>query len=48
MRAIAATEASRVIVTHGYEAVMVRWLQLQGLQAGSFATAYGDAAGADA
>jgi putative mRNA 3-end processing factor len=41
-RAIAATGASRVIVTHGYEAVMVRWLQQQGLQAGSFATAYGD------
>ncbi|CAN5719843.1 ligase-associated DNA damage response exonuclease [soil metagenome] len=41
-RAIAATGASRVIVTHGYEAVMVRWLQSQGLQAGSFATEYGD------
>jgi putative mRNA 3-end processing factor len=40
-RAIAATGASRVIVTHGYEAVMVRWLQQQGLQAGSFATEYG-------
>lgn len=39
--AIAATGASRVIVTHGYEAVMVRWLQQQGLQAGSFATEYG-------
>lgn len=39
--AIAATGAERVIVTHGYEAVMVRWLQQQGLQAGSFATAYG-------
>ena len=41
-RAIAATGASRVIVTHGYEAVMVRWLAEQGLQAGSFATEYGD------
>jgi putative mRNA 3-end processing factor len=41
-RAIAATGASRVIVTHGYEAVMVRWLQQQGLQAGSFRTEYGD------
>ncbi len=41
-RAIAATGASRVIVTHGYEAVMVRWLQQQGLQAGSFRTQYGD------
>ena len=41
-RAIAATGAERVIVTHGQEAVMVRWLQEQGLQAGSFRTAYGD------
>jgi len=41
-RAITATGAERVIVTHGYEAVMVRWLQQQGLQAGSFDTAYGD------
>jgi putative mRNA 3-end processing factor len=41
-RAIAASGASRVIVTHGYEAVMVRWLGEQGLQAGSFATEYGD------
>jgi putative mRNA 3-end processing factor len=40
-RAIAATGASRVIVTHGYEAVMVRWLRDQGLQAGSFSTEYG-------
>ena len=40
-RAITATGASRVIVTHGYEAVMVRWLQQQGLQAGSFGTAHG-------
>ena len=41
-RAIGATGASRVIVTHGYEAVMVRWLQQQGLQAGSFSTEYGN------
>jgi putative mRNA 3-end processing factor len=41
-RAIGATGAERVIVTHGYEAVMVRWLQQQGLQAGSFRTEYGD------
>jgi putative mRNA 3-end processing factor len=41
-RAIGATGASRVIVTHGYEAVMVRWLQQQGLEAASFATEYGD------
>ena len=40
-RAIAATGAPRIIVTHGQEAVMVRWLQQQGLEAGSFATEYG-------
>jgi putative mRNA 3-end processing factor len=47
-RAITATGATRVIVTHGYEAVMVRWLQQQGLQAGSFRTEYGDGASEDA
>ena len=41
-RAIAATGAERVIVTHGYEAIMVRWLQEQGLQAGAFQTEYDD------
>jgi putative mRNA 3-end processing factor len=41
-RVIAATGAERVIVTHGYEAVMVRWLEEQGLRAGSFKTEYGD------
>jgi putative mRNA 3-end processing factor len=41
-RAIAATGAERVIVTHGQVDVMVRWLGAQGLQAGSFRTAYGD------
>src|SRR5450432_3614914 len=41
-RAVAATGAQRVIVTHGYEAVMVRWLADQGLEAGAFATEYGD------
>ena len=40
-RAITATGASRVIVTHGEEAVMVRWLRQQGLQAESFSTEYG-------
>ncbi|MEO7152279.1 MAG: ligase-associated DNA damage response exonuclease [Burkholderiaceae bacterium] len=40
-RAIGATGAQRVIVTHGYEAVMVRWLIEQGLLAGSFHTEYG-------
>jgi putative mRNA 3-end processing factor len=44
-RAIAATGASRVIVTHGYEAVMVRWLREQGLDAGSFSTEYGSDGG---
>jgi len=39
-RAISASGAHRVIVTHGYEAVMVRWLSEQGLQAGSFKTAF--------
>lgn len=42
MHAIAASEASRVIVTHGQVAVLVRWLQQQGLQAGSFQTEYDD------
>jgi putative mRNA 3-end processing factor len=41
-RAIAATGAHRVIVTHGHEAVMVRWLREQGLDAASFRTEYGD------
>ncbi len=40
-RAIGATGAQRVIVTHGYEAVMVRWLREQGLEAGSFQTEFG-------
>ncbi len=39
--AIRATGASRIIVTHGYEDVMVRWLREQGLQAHSFATEFG-------
>lgn len=42
LEAIAATGAQRVIVTHGYEAVMVRWLQQQGLEAVAFRTEYGD------
>jgi putative mRNA 3-end processing factor len=41
-RAIRATGAGRVIVTHGYEAVMVRWLSEQGLEASAFETEYGD------
>jgi putative mRNA 3-end processing factor len=46
-QAIEATGASRVIVTHGYEAVMVRWLAGRGLQAGSFRTEYGGEQGAE-
>jgi putative mRNA 3-end processing factor len=43
-RAIAATGAKRVIVTHGYQAVMVRWLSERGLDASAFETEYGDEA----
>jgi putative mRNA 3-end processing factor len=42
MSAIAATGASRVIVTHGQVGVMVRWLRQNGLEAGAFDTEYGD------
>ena len=45
--AIAATSASRVIITHGQVAVMVRWLRQQGLEAGAFATEYDDHDGSD-
>lgn len=41
-RAIRATGAERVIVTHGYENIMVRWLQEQGLRAEAFETQYDD------
>ncbi len=49
LRAIAATGAERVVVTHGDAAVLLRWLSEQGLDAGSFTTAYGqdDAAHGD-
>jgi putative mRNA 3-end processing factor len=40
-QAIAATGASRVIVTHGQVPVMVRWLREQGLQAEAFKTEFG-------
>jgi putative mRNA 3-end processing factor len=40
--AIDATGATRVIVTHGQVPVMVRWLQERGLEAGGFATEYGE------
>jgi putative mRNA 3-end processing factor len=43
--AIAATGASRVIITHGQIAVMVRWLQQQGFDAGAFATEFEDDGG---
>jgi putative mRNA 3-end processing factor len=39
-QAIAASGAQRVVVTHGYVPVMVRWLAEQGLQAQSFDTEY--------
>jgi putative mRNA 3-end processing factor len=42
MTAIRATEARRVIVTHGSVPVMVRWLRQQGLDAGGFDTEFGD------
>jgi len=47
-QAIAASGAQRVVVTHGYVPVMVRWLTERGLQAQSFDTEYGGEAGADA
>jgi putative mRNA 3-end processing factor len=47
-RAIAATGAQRVIVTHGYVDVLVRWLREQGVQAEAFATEYGDEAAEEA
>jgi len=42
MQAIAATGATRVIVTHGQVPVMVRWLSEQGLDAEAFETEFGD------
>jgi putative mRNA 3-end processing factor len=42
MTAIRATEAGRVIVTHGAIGVMVRWLCQNGLDAKAFETEYGD------
>jgi putative mRNA 3-end processing factor len=43
-QAIGASGAGRVIVTHGQIEPMVRWLTEQGLDAGAFATEYGDEA----
>lgn len=42
MTAVRATDAERVIVTHGSISVMVRWLCQQGLDAAGFDTEYGD------
>ena len=47
-QAIAASGASRVIVTHGQVAPMVRWLTEQGLHAGAFRTEYAGEEGTDA
>jgi putative mRNA 3-end processing factor len=41
-QAIRDSGAQRVIVTHGYVPVMVRWLREQGLQAEAFETEFGD------
>jgi len=38
--AIQATGAERVLVTHGYSAVVVRWLRENGFEAGTIATQY--------
>ena len=43
--AITATGASRIIITHGQIAVMVRWLQQQGFDARAFATEFEDDGG---
>ncbi|KKB62515.1 RNA procession exonuclease-like protein [Robbsia andropogonis] len=40
LQAIDATGASRVIVTHGHTAPLVRWLTEHGYEAGNFETAY--------
>jgi len=40
--AIDTTGASRVVATHGYADVLVRWLRGRGLDASRFATEYGD------
>ncbi|CAN5284882.1 ligase-associated DNA damage response exonuclease [soil metagenome] len=41
MKAIRETGADRIIVTHGYVAIMVRWLNENGYDAGGFDTEYG-------
>ena len=42
LQAIEATGAQRVIATHGYSAILARWLQQHGLQASTFDTEFGD------
>ena len=42
LSAIGATGAQRVIVTHGHVQPLVRWLEENGLQAGAFATSFGN------
>ena len=42
LQAIAATGASRVLVTHGQVPTLVRWLRDQGLEAEALATAFGE------
>ncbi len=42
LQAIQASQAPRVIVTHGYADPLVRFLREQGLDSGSFKTEYGD------
>ncbi|MDI1260430.1 ligase-associated DNA damage response exonuclease [Aquabacterium sp.] len=44
LEAVQATQAPRVIVTHGYVEPLVRYFGEQGLQAGAFKTEYGDEA----
>jgi putative mRNA 3-end processing factor len=41
MQAIDATGAQRVIATHGYSNILVRWLQQRGMQAATFDTEFG-------
>lgn len=41
LRAIAATGAERIVVTHGDEAVLLRWLREQGRDAQALRTAFG-------
>jgi putative mRNA 3-end processing factor len=48
LSAIGATGARRIVVTHGHVQPMVRWLEEQGLEAGAFATAFGDQADEEA